>query len=270
MNVTYADVVVFGQQPGSVASAETVLFNYGSYPRATTVVFDNPANRSSLQIGPSYVQGGNITTTYTFKYVNATKTLRVITNDTVPAQPLEAASPPPGRRLSQADPSSPCNFISEGLFTACQQVASEADRSPFLSALDGSLNITPGQVADIGGELIERFKLEVGEVTSDVLEQVVDAQDQLDKLLTGFQTACSHSTGGPCQAANPGCSPLCQNAPVQKTVYSENRCLDVCMAQYPLACCQTDDPGFYDSFCEATGNVLCSIECGVCGFNGYP
>ena len=34
VNVTYADVMIFDQQSGNVSSAETVLFDYGSYPRA--------------------------------------------------------------------------------------------------------------------------------------------------------------------------------------------------------------------------------------------
>ena len=269
MNVTYADVTTFDQQTGNIMSGATVLFNYGSYPGATTIAADDPADRSTLQIGPSFVQGANITTQYTFTYANLTYSRSVSINYTSAAQVVNTA-PPPGRRLAE-DVFDPCSTISYQLFKQCQNIAVFFDATKVLSTVTlGPATFAPTYVADVALTLTTALNNNFPDVVeASTASALSKALGILGIFLNGLNAACAPFAVDNCQARNPGCTPFCETAPVQKeVVFSENQCINICAMQYPYKCCELGS--LAGSICSAIDLEACYIGCGVCGLNGWP
>ena len=237
--MTYATVQPFDNTIGNETYG--VFFAGGAGNGAYAYDFNTG---SRLEIGTIISQGGpsgNYSASFIWSYRNMTIIRDYSFTISIPKSAFGSTT---SLQAKEQAPSkeTPCDPLLEKLASACGLLGTTEDKEVIANWFE-VLDMTVG-LTEIPGAAI------------------------LSVLFTALDIACFPIELASCNVKLPGCSALCQESKMTKTLYSENVCIDDCFKIYPDPCCPIE--GFARFFCASLSSAACDIGCGVCGFNGYP
>ena len=247
-NVTYATV----QPTDDTIGNETYGVFFGGGAGNGAYLYDFNTG-SKLQIGaiiPQAGSDGNYSMSFTWSYRNMTTVRDYNFTFGIPKSALGSATSleateAPGSEMP------PCSPLLDKLTAACKSLSTTKEQL-HLDQLFATLDNLGVVGVAVTGEAIE-----------------IPGYDAVSTLFTVLDIACIPVEIAGCEEKEPGCTVACQDAPMERMIYSEVVCINKCYDIYPDPCCPVL-PLLAREFCSALSPQACNIGCGVCGLNGFP